>query len=186
MSFNGDAGAKFIGDVGSVGTMAPAGAYVSFPVSGVTTTGFWKVNEDAFPRQQVHALFIDGLSLRGWTGGDIHDPALVHTGRLVSAAPGANAHGLPVNFGPGRGAWLADDIVRLLVLTCDDGTQSYLNGPYQNPLPDICHDIIIAAGNVTIDIYNRGRTPTLDGNNAPVMHLNLVYLHSITGIKLNT
>jgi len=30
------------------------------------------------------------------------------TGGLTTAAPGANQHGLPVNFGPGRGRWGVD------------------------------------------------------------------------------
>lgn len=43
------------------------------------------------------------------------DPANVDTGELVSAVPGANQHGLPANFGPGRGKWTERDLNRIRV-----------------------------------------------------------------------
>ena len=36
-------------------------------------------------------------------------------GLIVSGAPAANQHGLPTNFGPGRGNWVANDLGSLKV-----------------------------------------------------------------------
>ena len=41
------------------------------------------------------------------------DPANPDTGSLSSADPKLNQHGIPVNFGPGRGNWTQADIQRL-------------------------------------------------------------------------
>lgn len=41
------------------------------------------------------------------------DGSAVDTGVLVSAAPAANQHGLPINFGPGRDGWLTGDLEKL-------------------------------------------------------------------------
>jgi hypothetical protein len=44
------------------------------------------------------------------------DPANADTGRLVSAAPGQDEHGLPTNFGPGRGKWTQADFERIRIV----------------------------------------------------------------------
>lgn len=41
------------------------------------------------------------------------DGSAVDTGVLVSAAPAANQHGLPINFGPGRDNWVTSTVERL-------------------------------------------------------------------------
>lgn len=43
------------------------------------------------------------------------DGSAVDTGVLVSAVPAANQHGIPTNFGPGRGNWFLPDLPRLTV-----------------------------------------------------------------------
>lgn len=47
-----------------------------------------------------------GQSIDGSTG---------DAGVLTTAVPTGNRHGIPTNFGPGRGAWLGEDLYRLRV-----------------------------------------------------------------------
>ena len=46
------------------------------------------------------------------------NPNAAHTGQFTTAVAGADQHGLPANFGPGRGRWVADDLAKVSVL-CD-------------------------------------------------------------------
>lgn len=43
------------------------------------------------------------------------DGSAVDTGILVTGTPAANQHGIPTNFGPGRGNWVLADLVRLTI-----------------------------------------------------------------------
>lgn len=73
------------------------------------------------------------------------------SGVLVTAAPAANQHGLPANFGPGRGNWTADDLGALKVTipravnTVAAGTN--VGGP-------VVRSINVAAGDVTVAFKN--------------------------------
>lgn len=62
--------------------------------------------------RQVNLLLLVQVQLAERVGA--FDITAADSGRLVSAAPAANEHGLPTNFGPGRDAWDALDLARFL------------------------------------------------------------------------
>lgn len=183
MAFNGNAGSTYIGATPGIGTLEPSGSYVNFPLAGALTTDtpFWQLSNEVGPRRHLHALHIDGLFLAAWNGGALNDPALAHVGRLMSGSPVANSHGLPVNFGPNRGRWLDGDLARLLILICDNSATGYVAGPYQNAIPDLCSEVTVAGGNVTIDVFNRGKGAAGDAQNL-LLHINLLWIHTVEGV----
>jgi len=61
-----------------------------------------------------HMKIIDA-TLAGLTQGTLDPDGNDDVGALVTAAAGQGEHGLPTNFGPGRGNWTLDDLARLWV-----------------------------------------------------------------------
>ena len=92
-------------DADGITAMFSAGGRVLSQSRKLFHTLYITLNQDEFIGQQNVPLsaFVD-QSLDG---------SAVDTGVLVSAAPAANQHGLPANFGPGRDNWLFPDLYRL-------------------------------------------------------------------------
>lgn len=92
------------------------------------------------------------------------------TGGLATSAPGANEHGIPANFGPGRGNWTQDDVERLRVTVQtwrSDGGLATDIGALQPTR------VTLGAGDVLIEIRNMSLRAA-DG-----IVLELEYRHSI-------
>jgi hypothetical protein len=91
--------------------------------------------------------------------------AAADSGRLVSAAAGANETALPATFGPGRGNWTAADLQRLTVIP-----------PTATGVTAIVKNIaktLLAGGNIQIDFHSEGA-----GAATTRLVLRMVYEHS--------
>jgi hypothetical protein len=79
------------------------------------------------------------------------DGSAVDSGALVSAAAIANEHGLPANFGPGRGNWTQLDLINLNVESREEintvAAITNTGGP-------VVRAITLAGSNVGISIKN--------------------------------
>lgn len=75
------------------------------------------------------------------------------TGVFVTAAAAANQHGLPANFGPGRGKWRADDFSQLAVqiISAEQGG----DGRVSTSALSIQY-AFVAGGDISITIHNSG------------------------------
>lgn len=107
---------SFAGTFGASGALIPATIItnikgepgVSYDAAG--RIAFQSASGAIYTPDRVDTLFLKGAvdqaipPLAALVAG----PALIanaDTGQLVTAAPAANQHGLPTNFGPGRGKW---------------------------------------------------------------------------------
>lgn len=90
------------------------------------------------------------------------------TGVLVTAVPAANQHGIPTNFGPGRGNWQVADMARLSVDIFYADPSTY-GANFSWP-----RVILISnpAGNIVIVVKNQSNQDLLN------MAIRLHYLHS--------
>lgn len=104
------------------GTFGPDGALFPFAIifnikgeqgSGYDANGrikFTTASGREYTPERVDTLLIFGSTteasdaLGGLEPGAV-DPTNGDTGEIVTAAPAADQHGLPTNFGPGRGNW---------------------------------------------------------------------------------
>ena len=124
--------------------------------------------------------------------------AAADSGALTSAAPLATQHGLPLNFGPGRGRWTPTDLMRLrveiydpmdaaaatnihvaLMRVTNDPTQT---GPANTWTVDYEPGLLIgqagvppAAGDLVVGIHNRGA----GASGGQGFSVRLVYDHSL-------
>lgn len=81
----------------------------------------------------------------------VADPANGDTGSLVTAAPGVNQHGIPANFGPGRGNWTQNDLERLRVHI---QAGFYSTAAITNVGGPLVASRVLAAGDITILVRN--------------------------------
>ena len=80
------------------------GAASSYDANG--NIQFTTAGGTVFTPGRVDDLLITGASdILLALADDTNDGSAADTGVLVTAAAGANQHGLPANFGPGRGGW---------------------------------------------------------------------------------
>lgn len=102
-----------------IGVMSAPGGALSYATDAISLlkTGIGTVTPIAHP-QLANLRFLMGSDqtppLAAMVLG-LADPANADTGALVTAAPAANQHGIPANFGPGRGNWTQNDLERLRV-----------------------------------------------------------------------
>ena len=78
------------------------------------------------------------------------------TGALVSAIPIADQHGLPVNFGPGRGKWTERDLNRLRVFSVPLYIAPVVPGDARGHASKTT--ISLVAGNIVILVRNHDGT----------------------------
>lgn len=96
------------------------------------------------------------------------------TGVLVSAAPGANQHGIPANFGPGRGLWTPGRLSRLRYHVICTGTRSFEAAAPLHSWPQVQVVLLTqAGGNITMVFKNFGALQ------ATTINIWLQYLHSV-------
>lgn len=105
----------FAGSFGAAEALIPFGMITN--ILGETSPGYDANGNIMFTRASGQVYTpprVDTLIITATTGQTaplgittVGLPSIVDadTGRLTSAAPGANEHGLPANFGPGRGKW---------------------------------------------------------------------------------
>lgn len=104
-------------------------------------------------------------------------PAAADTGELTTAAPAANQHGLPLNFGKGRGNWLESDLAffrdvrspradAALVGGANAGPDIHLSAKGFTPGPDGVH------GDWLFQFHNRGAAAS------GVMEIGIEFGHS--------
>lgn len=102
---------------------SPAGQYADQVNGAAAAAGpFWQATE-VEARGQLMGLIIlgdgGGTDLLAVRVGAAFDETAADTGLFVTAEPGADQHGLPANFGPGRGNWSEGDVARLNVQVPD-------------------------------------------------------------------
>jgi hypothetical protein len=86
------------------------------------------------------------------------------SGRLVTAVAVANETQIPANFGPGRGNWVANDLLRVTVVP-----------PAPTGATAIVKNIAktIVAGNLVVDFHSEGAGAAVTN-----LQLRLIYGHS--------
>ncbi len=164
-------------------SISPPGVYADQINGAPLAAGpFWRKAE-VEARSVLNELTIRGddlgVSVLGArAGAAVYTGATADTGFLVTAAAGtditvletdgvttevlaaANQHGLPANFGAGRGNWIAGDLDKLMIqLDRPDETAQGAAGETQ--LVSV-HSVQIVAGDLVIAIHNRGATSTWD------------------------
>lgn len=100
---------------------------------------------------------------------DTIDGSAADTGVLVSGVPGSADHGIPANFGPGRGNWTVADFARLRVLV-----QPRLAAIPADVVPPVVMPILVG-GNIFIIVKN------MSAQTALTLDIWLKYSHSIEG-----
>jgi len=159
MAFGGLGPAAALIDADSI--RAPGGVYASQPngpVSGVAADDiFWQATE-VERRSQLNELYIRSnnaalLAARIGTP----NPAAADTGQLVSDEAAANQHGLPANFGPGRGNWILDDI-RKVVVSFQFLSDAAQGGAGETPL--VSWGVLFSGGDIQITLHNYGGQAT--------------------------
>jgi len=101
----------------------PAGQYADQVNGAAAAAGpFWQATE-VEGRGQLMGIIITGdgvgTDLLAVRAGAAFDITAADTGALVTDEAAANQHGLPANFGPGRGHWTEADVARLNVQVPD-------------------------------------------------------------------
>lgn len=137
-------------------SIAPPGQYasqVNGPVSAIAADNiFWQKNRvERRSEFNEFVLTVDAELLLARIAG--FNLANADSGRFTSAEPAANEHGLPANFGPGRGNWLEGDAERILVDLRFPHDQAQ-GGAGETPLIDVT--VTVANGDVQIDVHNHG------------------------------
>lgn len=104
--------------------------------------------------------------------------ALSDAGAFVTSAPGADQHGLPANFGPGRGKWGAGDASRIRV-HIDPVYDAPAAGETTDPTDAVGHltdvSVTIAFGDILILVRNMNKTELF------AAQIVIEYTHSIQG-----
>lgn len=144
---------SFVG-MGAAGAVMDAGAILE--PQGSYTGDRWDVDAAGggeYPGQPTvfEELLTEGiegtLSLGARAGAP--DPANADTGELHTDVPGANAHGLPSNFGAGRNHWRQLDMARLVILV--DTLDDFVGGS-EYPLARLSSVQHVTSGNVPGDV----------------------------------
>jgi hypothetical protein len=91
---------------------------------------------------------IAGAALAAYADATV-DGSAADTGILVTAAPAANEHGLPANFGPGRGNWQIQDAHRISTDVLETGMAAPVAGGQVVEL-----DIQISGGDMRLAYKN--------------------------------
>ena len=122
-------------------------------------------------QQPLNELAVVGAEVEAFADGTLNGSA-IDTGLLVSAAAAANQHGLPVNFGPGRGNWTENDVARLQV----DVKARTITAPIDaSAIPPVV-SVQITGGDVVIVVKNMSTAQVYTD-----LLINLKYSHSIEG-----
>lgn len=159
----------------------PAGAYALQPNGTASATGpYWRKSAAGVAGRQSgsdRSSRLNQIAIIA-AGGDllvdfVATPAAIanaDTGAFVTAAAAANQHGLPANFGPGRGNWIADDVARVTVEVWS-GEQG---GDGRVSVSALSIVLAVATGNLTITIHNSALAA--GANNLPTgTQINLRY-----------
>jgi hypothetical protein len=181
MAFGGDATPKGFGVAAALvnagAITAPAGVYASSVNGPALAAGpFWQKSARTDRRSRLNAMRLTAVAGVDLLAALVGAPDITKgdTGQFSSAAAAANQHGLPSNFGEGRGNWLAEHIVGLMFNLMHAGVTAIA------AVADV-HDwevkaMAIAAGDLTITVHNRAT--------AAVIALSIIqiqYHQSLTG-----
>lgn len=103
--------------------------------------------------QRVDGLFISGANdILAALVDNTDDGSAADTGVLVTAAAAANQHGLPANFGPGRGNWVDPD--NAFDLDVRPLTQRNTVAAATNTGGPVLRAIAVAGGDLTLAFKN--------------------------------
>lgn len=125
---------SFGGTFGAAAAMTPIGIMSS--TAGTLTYNADAISVDlqkngvsasSFAIEQINNLRILGSGSPLGVFVALGDGSTGDRGTLVTGAPGANEHGIPANFGPGRGNWTSTELARLRVLISFYQTGSLAN-----------------------------------------------------------
>jgi hypothetical protein len=119
------------------------------------------------PADQTVALVIGGGTLAAYANVTV-DGSAADTGILTTAAPAANQHGIPANFGPGRGNWTVQDAQRLLI----SKLETQIAAPVTGGTVEII-ELGFPSGNLTMVFKNLGP------NAIDIVGVRLRYDHSM-------
>lgn len=116
----------------------------------------------AYQPSRLNKIIVSGARLLEPAAAAAPDPANDDTGRLVTAAAGANEHGLPSNFGRGRGHWRDGDEerVRVLIMPQDDAKTGVAStagdiSPFVYPVAHSVRAVFDGNGDISIDVQNK-------------------------------
>lgn len=118
MAFGGSAGPG--GNVLPIGALATSdGSALTYDTDGLTLLKtlpgtVTPVRPPMIQNLRIRFIPDQGFPLDAMVAGFPAEPN-VDTGALVSFAPNANQHQIPINFGPGDGNWTREDFERLRV-----------------------------------------------------------------------
>lgn len=149
--------------------ITPAGQYAATP-NGVYLAGgpFWAKTRTE-ERSALNRVILTGQGIHSLLGTIQQLAALItqsDTGVLMTAAAVACCHGLPANFGPGRGNWCAADVDRIRA--------GFFGGAGISTC-FICDVVLaaiaVAAGNLTLTFHNRGGAPLATGSSIVVEYI---------------
>lgn len=167
----------FGGNFGAAASMTPIGI-ISAP-SGILTYNADGISVDLQKNGDSSAFAvreIDNLRITGGAGTVLAvfiaagDGSSGDRGTLVSGAPGANEHGIPANFGPGRGSWTQEDVERFRA-----SIHLYQSGSLADASigQAVVQSIILAAGDISVLFRNISLATCI------AMQIDLEYLHTI-------
>lgn len=170
----------------------PAGMQKRIPPEGVFTTPGQPSSGTGGSRNRV---IYSTATLAGHILAGGFSLVKADAGVLVSAVPVANEHGLPINFGPGRGRWIAKDLsyLNVEINNSDDSTAA-------DAAPKLCSDVenggpaftggfeFVAGpdlihGDIRINFRNRGPNSTGNVDDDEIdtpMRIAIAFRHSAT------
>lgn len=175
----------FAGNFGAAANLIPfgicfnlsgeQGSGYAVPASLVDQLAFDRASGSTYTPASINTLLLDGGAALGAVVAGGFNEANADCGLLVSAAPVADTHGLPANFGPGRGNWTLADANRVRVSFREQSTV-VAGPPVLGPGSVVTADVgVVAGGNISISIRNQNAV-ALD--NVTII---VEYLHSIQG-----
>lgn len=157
------------GDIGAPAAIIDA-AVISRPAGSFDADGNWLTDDTPGQPSEIKNLRLQYPELDANIGG--WDIANNDSGILVSQAPQANEHGLPLNFGPGRGQWDALAVGRVVALINQtDGTTTLVqiaDTLFRNGVGGI----VLDAGGTDVEIGFH----SMGGAAARAMTITLLYL----------
>jgi hypothetical protein len=174
-------------------SIAPRGAYVGTvwrTGQGVAASQPQRLLQQQ--RASFNHMMINAAALAARIDG-LLTLAQADVGRLDTAAPIQDSHGLPTNFGPGRGRWTVDDEARLVVKVYEEalatgdanaaGAGITAGGIF--PRTDMIDVTFVAGANPAFGDYqllfkarSSGNVNNVPTGGASVLRIQIVYLHS--------